>query len=85
MKIGNKDLWEISRCFSSTTFFFYTDNQVKENSCNGMLEKLNEEYYKLLKVYDEFDYIKRESYSICIYSKENFDRNYASNWYYYYK
>lgn len=52
IKIGNKDLWEISRFFSSTTFFFYTDNQVKENSCNVMLEKLTEEYYKLLKVYD---------------------------------
>jgi len=28
--LNNKDLWEISRGFSGTTFFLYTDRQVKE-------------------------------------------------------
>jgi hypothetical protein len=84
-KINNKDLWEISRCFSGVTFFFYTDRQVKENSENGVIQRLTEEYYNLLKVYDEFDYFKKESFSIGIDSKENFDNNYQSNWYYYYR
>lgn len=84
-KINNKELWEISRCFSGTTFFFYTDEQVNESTSNGMLELLTEEYYNLLKDYDEFGYIKRECYSVYLDSKENFDNNYESNWFYYYK
>lgn len=85
VKINNKDLWEISRCFSGVTFFFYTDKQVRENTENGVVKKLTEEYYNLLKIYDEFDYLKKECYSIGVDSKENFDNNYQSNWYYYYK
>lgn len=50
-----------------------------------MREKLTEEYYNLLKLYDEFDYIRKDNYSINIDSKQNFDNNYQSNWYYYYK
>lgn len=84
-KINNKNLWEISRCFSGTTFFFYTDEQVKEIDKNGMAEYLTDEYFKLLKIYDEFDYFRREDYSVYFDSKENFDNNYQSNWYYYYK
>jgi hypothetical protein len=85
IKINSKELWEISRCFSSTTFFFYTDKQVRENTSNGMSQILTVEYYNLLKAYDEFDYIKIEYYSVYLDSKENFDNNYESNWYYYYK
>lgn len=85
IKINSKELWEISRCFSRTTFFFYTDEQVRENTCNGMLQILTMEYYNLLKTYDEFDYIKIEEFSVNLDSKESFDNNYESNWYYYYK
>lgn len=85
IKINSNELWEISRCFSSTTFFFYTDEQVRENTYNGMSQILTKEYFNLLKTYDEFDYIKREDFSVYLDSKENFDNNYKSNWYYYYK
>lgn len=81
----NKDLWLISRFFSSTTFFFFTDDQVKEHSVDGSLDIFKEAYFNLLKPYDEFDYINKENFSIYIDSKENFDKNFKSNWYYYYK
>jgi hypothetical protein len=79
-----KEIWEISRCFSGTTFFFYTDKQVAENSNNGMKKFLAEKYFEILKPYDEFNYFKKETFSVNLDSKENFDNNYESNWYYYY-
>lgn len=85
IRINNKDVWKIVRCFSYTTFFFYSDSQVAENLHNGMKERLNKEYYELLKEYDEFNYFTEESLSISLDSKENFDKNYQSNWYYYFK
>lgn len=81
----NNDLWKISRFFSSTTFFFYTAEQVKEENNNGSLNIFNEAYFNLIKPYDEFDYIKKENFCINIDSKENFEKNFKSNWYYYYK
>ena len=47
--------------FSSTTFFFYTAEQVKQYSNNGSLNIFNEAYFNLIKPYDEFDYIKKEA------------------------
>ena len=38
-----------------------------------------------LKEYDEFNVVKSEEFILRFDSKENFDNNYESNWYYYYK
>ena len=84
-KLNNKDLWEIARFFSSTTFFFYTDEQVKEYSNKESMKIFEEAYYNLIKPYDEFNYIEKDSFRLNIDSKENFDNNFSSNWYYYYK
>lgn len=77
------DLWKIYRQFSGTTFFFYTDKQVDEYSKNGIKENLSKKYLTLLKNYDEFKYFKEDTFSIMLDSKENFDNNYESNWFYY--
>jgi hypothetical protein len=84
-EISNDNIWEISRAFSGVTFFFYTKEQVEENSKNGIKEFLTGKYFSLLKTYDEFNYFKKDSYSIYLDSKENFDKNYQSNWFYYYQ
>ena len=84
-KLNNKDLWKISRFFSSATFFFYTDEQVIEYSKDESMKIFEEAYFNLIKPYDEFDYIKKENFRLNIDSKENFDNNFSSNWYYYYK
>ncbi len=83
--LSNNDIWEIRRNFSTGIFFFYTMEQAITNETNGTKEKLKEEYFKLIKECDEFDYIKKESFDIKIDSKENFDENYQSNWFYYFK
>lgn len=84
-EINNPDLWEISPGFEYVTFFFYTDKQKEINSENGVKEMLASKYYDVLKKYDEFEYFKRIDFFVFLDSKENFDSNYESNWYYYYK
>lgn len=84
-ELNCEDLWEISRCFSGTTFFLYTDEQVKQykNSETGKIWAAK--YFDLLEPYNEFGYFKREKFNIYLDSKENFDNKYESNWHYYYK
>lgn len=84
-ELDNKDIWEISRAFSGTTIFLYTDEQVKKYENSEELKKWTDKYFELLSQHDEFGYFKRVFFSVYIDSKENFDNNYKSNWYYYYK
>lgn len=81
----NDDIWELSRSFSVTTLFFYTDFQVKKYKNSPILKQWSNQYFDLLKQYDPFGYFDRSTFSFYLDSKENFDRNYQSNWYYYYK
>lgn len=84
-QIANKDLWEISRCFSGTTFFLYTDEQVKQYENSETRIDWTSKYFDILKPYDEFGYFKLDKFNIYLDSKENFDKNYNGNWFYYYK
>jgi hypothetical protein len=85
LKLNNKDLWEISRLFDTVTFFFYTDAQVRKYEAAGLRDLYAQEYARLLQAYDEFGYFQKRGVSVYFDSKENFDTNYQSNWYYYYK
>jgi len=63
----------------------YTDNQVKNYEDTAIKKVSEDKYFKLLKKYDEFGYFKRDFFSTYLDSKENFDANSQSNWYYFYK
>ena len=84
-RLNNKDLWEISRFFDSVTFFFCTDAQVRAYEAKGLRGSYAREYARLIAPYDEFAYLQRRPILAHFDSKENFDANYESNWYYYYK
>jgi hypothetical protein len=84
-ELNNNDLWEISRAFSGTTFFLYTDKQVKYYENSEARKLWADKYFELLEPYNEFGYFKRDTFNVYIDSKENFDNNYDSSWYYYYK
>jgi len=84
-ELDNKDIWEISRAFGGTTIFLYTDEQSKKYENSAEHKKWTDKYFDLLSQYDVFGYFKREVFSVYLDSKENFDNNYESNWYYYYK
>jgi hypothetical protein len=70
------NVWTISQSVA----FYYTDAQVKENLTNGTSAKITE----LLGQADEKYGFKR-GYPYRFDSKESFDRDYQSNWYYYWK
>jgi hypothetical protein len=42
-------------------------------------------YLQLVQRYDEFEYLRSDDLRIVVDSEENFVRNYAGNWYYYFK
>ena len=79
------EIWTISRCFESANLFVYKDEQKEKIKNSTEFKLIEDKYFELLKEYDEFNYWKRKNFGIGIDSKENFDNNYESNWYYYYK
>jgi len=78
------NIWDIAGLMAWTTVFCYTDDQVKSISAME-LKEMNRKYLNILKKYDEFDYFHIDNFSVKLDSKENFDNNYQSNWYYYFK
>lgn len=81
----NKDIWTISIGFTIPTFFMFTDEKVKEYDKPEIKAMWADRYYDFIKSFDEFNYFTRNDIKVLIDSKENFDKNYESNWYYYYK
>jgi hypothetical protein len=82
---NNKDIWTISIGFTIPTFFVFTDEKVKEYEKREIKSAWADKYYDFVKPFDEFNYFKRTDIQVYIDSKENFDKNYERNWYYYYK
>jgi hypothetical protein len=78
-----KNVWEIYREFATTTYFFYTDKQIEDCKADGTTQMMTQQYFDILKKYDEFDYIKPDTYFLTFDSKENFDKNFESNWFWY--
>ncbi len=81
----NKDIWTISIGFTIPTFFMFTDEKVKEYDKPEIKTMWADKFFNLIKPFDEFNYFKKTDIQVYLDSKENFDKNYESNWYYYYK
>ena len=82
-ELTSKNVWEVYREFATTTYFFYTDKQIEDYKIDGTTEILKQQYFDILKKYDEFNYINKDSYFLTFDSKENFDKNFKSNWFWY--
>lgn len=83
-KLHCNDLWKISRCLANVVFFLYKDEQVRQYNEGGFIDIWSEMYLDLLNRYDEFGFFTKENFRIKLDSKENFDNNFKSSWYYYY-
>jgi len=83
--LHHKDLWTISIEFFVPVFFVFTYSQAEEYNRSETKSIWEEEFFNFIQPFDEFGYFTKENTRIIIDSKENFDDNYSSNWYYYYK
>ncbi len=79
------DIWTISNNGQYKTIFYYTDEQWKQNESNGVNQNIRNQVLEILKKNDPYNCFGEHSLRLIFDSKECFDRDYSSNWYYYYK
>lgn len=85
VKYKNSSIWEILIHTGSLTVFFYSEKQKNENKESNIFNEMCEEYYMLIKPFDEFGYFHPNSIKISFDSKENLDKNYDGSLFYYYR
>lgn len=83
-RLANPDLWMIKRYAGRPTFMFFTEQQAKKYEEEGLRVSYAREYFELVRQYDKYGYMKSDEYIAEFDSKENFDNNYKSNWYYFF-
>jgi len=76
-------VWDIRPMFSGSVVFYYSDFDVTINENKGISAAITNDYYSILKKYDELNYFTRENSMLKFDSKENFDKTYKGNFYYY--
>lgn len=79
------NLWNIIGMFTSATFFYMTNNDVKEHNESGHTADIKGAYFTLVKRYDQFDYYAIDKLDLFFDSKENLDKDYDGNLYAYFK
>jgi hypothetical protein len=84
-KFSAANLWTITGFASWVAVFYTKDSDVEENAKNGTSEQIKRECFRLVKQYDEFDYIHFDTFNITFDSKQNLDEHYQGNLYYYFK
>ncbi len=73
-------IWDISADASyGAVVFYYLDKDVAENQNKDVNKTIQEEYYLLLKKYDELDFFTRDNMRLKFDSKENVDKNFQGN------
>lgn len=77
--------WCIERFMGPPTVFVQTSGQAAALERSPLRDQWDDAYFELAKSNDEFGYLDRRTTFVGLDSKENFDKNYASNWYYYWK
>jgi hypothetical protein len=76
-------VWEVIAPFSGSVVFYHTNQEVETYNNNGVSGQITDEYYAILKKYDELGYFTKENISLAFDSQENLDKNYAGNLFYY--
>lgn len=78
-------VWDVISMFSRAVVFYYADSEIALNKQSGMSEKIIDDYYSVLRNYDELNYFTRDNLRVRFDSKENLDKNYAGSLAYYIK
>jgi hypothetical protein len=76
-------VWDVMAMFSNSVVFYYSDSDIAINASKGISDAIVSDYYEILKKYDELNCFTRENIHLKFDSKENLDKNYQGNFYYY--
>jgi hypothetical protein len=69
-------VWDVFTSFGRSFVFYYSDSDITNNESNGISKAITEEYYSIVKKYDELDYFTIDNLLPKFESKENLDKNY---------
>ena len=78
-------VWQINDSGTGMIVFVYKDSEIDEFKKSGKIEELKKEFFEMVKPVDKENYFTIDNIAVGVDSKQNFDENYESNWYYYYK
>jgi hypothetical protein len=78
-------VWYVNTEFSGSVVFYYSDADIMVNETNGISSMITNDYYPILKKYDDLNYFTRDNISLKFDSKENVDKNFEGNMFYYSK
>lgn len=84
-KYEEYSLWGIHAAFTTAVAFFMKEEDVMKNKENGICARIRDDYYTVLKEFDEFGVYKSDNFQMSFDSKENLDKNYEGNLFYYFK
>jgi hypothetical protein len=76
--------WCAQRAYGPPVVFVYTAEQAAELESSPQRANWADAWFSLASGHDEFGYLRRDDVSVHVDSKENFDKNYQSNWYWYF-
>jgi hypothetical protein len=77
--------WCTQRLSGPPIVFVHTDEQARALKASDLPVTWADTYFEIAKRHDDFGYLARAEITIQVDSKENFDANYSSNWFYYFK
>ncbi len=81
----NGSVWQINDSSVGIIVFLHKNEEIEAFRKSGKIETLKKEFYEMVKPFDSHGYFNQNNISVGLDSKQNFDENYESNWYYYYK
>ena len=78
-------VWHVDIAFYESVVFYYSDIDIAMNMENGLSEAIEENYFLILKKYDEINFVTKHNLNLKVDSKENVDKNFQGNLFYYFR
>ena len=82
-KFDSSSVWKVPFELGYPAVFFFKNSQVESKALAELRKYCIEEYYSLIKKFDEFNYFYKSTFKVSFDSKENLDNRYGGNWFYY--
>lgn len=77
--------WCARRFSGPPIVFVHTEDQAVAVRGSDRPKAWADHYFALARRHDEFGFLRRDKINIVVDSRQNFDANYASNWFYYFR